>query len=278
MKKRKGINLKIILSLIALILVMLFTQIPAQGATNCYTDTFPDTDCDGLTDTDETTIPQCLSDQVNPQIACIPSVKDLFVILLPCDNAVNGTCSTGQSLLPTNPLSILSTAASQNLGITVHQINPAQVCCSSIRNVTTTQKAVRILESIASSANLGTSIPGTPNTTSDYAYVYTQTINNTVKSICGTSTCKDADGTTTIANVADKYKRHTIAHEIGHMMTLRAVSSTDIGSHYPTQTNVILDSSVYYVKAKGGYTFYIGSTYYTGTAYTPNDRDGAALR
>jgi len=137
---------------------------------------------------------------------------------------------------------------------------------------------------------MGLTLSGTADTAGD-ATVFTQRIINAVDGICkcgpasACSTCVDADQTTTGESaLIKKYIRHTEAHEAGHAMSLRAVSSTDIGEHYPSGTNVLLDSSVYYVQTTNKQTkvttnkFYIGSGYYTGTMYTPNDVAGAKLK
>lgn len=323
MKSREDISLRSALGLIAIILIMLFIQVPAHGATNCATVinsvTYPDTDCDGITDAEEAAeaaIPECGTGQMNPQPTCSPNGKDLFVMLLPCGDLLNNPTCPGVSKLPaTAPLGILSTAAI-DLGITVHQIDPSQTCCnthtvypaccdlssncnnipactSDIRNVTPKQMAVRILESTnINGTNLGLTLPpGTPNTAGD-ATVFTQRIINFVHGLCKCAdpnncpTCQDAlGGTQGEANIIAKFIRFAIAHEAGHAMTLRAVSSTDIGEHYPSGTNVLLDSSVYYTQStsKGVTTtkFYIGSNYYTCTSrckYAPNDTVSAALR
>lgn len=320
MKSREDISLRRALGLILMVLTVLLFQVPAQGATNCSTVinsvTYPDKDCDGITDTEETpatAIPQCGSG------ACNPDSEDLFVILMKCGDQYypyQSTCPNPTNL-PSNldPLGILSTAASA-LGITVHQIDPLQTCCNGTghivvpaccalgdncgavtactlnnRNVTPTQMAVRILEKTdTNGTDLGvTTPPGTPDTAGD-AVVFTQRIKNFVHGLCNCTapdncptTCYDAlDQTQGEANVIAKFMRHTIAHEAGHAMTLRAVSSTDIGEHYPQQTNVLLDSSVYYTQSKGVTKFYIGSGYYTCTSHCkygpPNDKDSATLR
>jgi len=334
MKKRKVINLRSILSLIALILVMLFIQIPAQGAT-CSTvisgTTYPDTDCDGLLDAEETQpIPQCSSTSEyqttwsscnangsgcsQTHTACNSTAMDLFAILLPCGDTNNPSLCQVASKLPTTPLGIFSTAARNVLGITVHQITPSYTCCSTnttvypaccntadtsnctaitsascTKNVTPTQMAVRILESTDTTApNLGYTLTGTVATAGD-ATVWTQKIINAVEAICkcgptsNCTTCVDVDGITIgEQNVIQKFIRHTIAHEAGHAMTLRAVSTTDIGEHYPSGTNTLLDSSVKVQQSTRSKvttsTWYIGSNYYTGTAVTPNDVGAAKLR
>ena len=321
MKKRKAVSLKSIVSLIAVILIMLLTQITAGAAevNYCITDIggtpYSDTDCDGITDDEESDIPQCSPSVCCPGIYC-DAPKDLFVILVPCEPS-NPQCPW-ITKLPEDPLYILTTAA-LDLHITVHQINSSQTCCDANsatvfpgcclnypstctlidsdptyceRNVTYNQKAVRIVEDTNTNGSiLGRTLPpGTPNTAGD-STIFTQRIINAVDSLCNCgatsncNTCVDAlDGTIGEAAVIDKYIRHNIAHEVGHAMTLKRLSATDIGYHYPSQTNVILDSSVYYVKTgkkkHPTYNFYIGSSYYTGTdpQYGINDLDGATLR
>ena len=254
MKKRQGIGIsKILWMLMATVMIIFLVQVHAQAQCVMTDGTGTlDTDCDGFKDTEETVIVQCLTGQVT-QIACEPAKKDLFIILLPM--ATN-------SLLPPNPLSMLSTSGQANLATTVHQISPEQVS-SDVRNVTSAQKAVRMIEFGGSNAYMGYSLPGTPNTTANAAYVYTNQISTTIDNLCGpTKPCKDADAVTvTKQSVKDKYIKHTIAHETGHMMNLRGGCTTDSGCHYPSQTNVILDASVSYVSSGGGKKFYIGSIF-----------------
>jgi hypothetical protein len=254
MKKIQGIGISNILCVLMIMTMSIVcVQVPAQAATNCLTGSELDADCDGLKDTEETQISQCGTGQVT-QVACASGKKDLFVILVPL---------TG-GLLPTNPLSLLSNAAGQNLAITVHQINANQVVTSTVRNVTSNQKALRILESNLVGSYVGYSSPGTPMTTADDAYVYTNKIYATVDTICGSKACVDADNeATTKQAVKEKYIRHTIAHESGHMMKLRGGCTTDAGCHYPSQTNSILDASVGYVSSGGGKKLYIGRSFVT---------------
>jgi predicted Zn-dependent protease len=120
---------------------------------------------------------------------------------------------------------------------------------------------------------MGYSLPGTPNTTADDAFVYTKKISTFIDTICGAKACKDADGEALDKQgVKNKYIKHTIAHETGHMMNLRGGCTTDSGCHYPSQTNVILDASVSYVNSGGGKKFYIGSP------FTPEDGANVRLR
>lgn len=292
MKGRKDISLRGALGLIAIVLIMLLVQVPAQGVMNC-TD---DSDCDGITTAQETSIPQCLlgSGQVT-QTLCDPNTKDLFVIFLPCGDPKNTICTTGTKLPDTTPLSTLITDASRDLAIKVHQINPTQTYNNSDRNVTDTQEAMRIFENTDTTGTaLGeTPVGGNPNTASD-ASVYTRNIINFVdsKCVCGPTQntctngnlCVAADGTTGEANVIAKYIKHTIAHEAGHEMALKATCSTDIGCHYPTPTSsrttpTHLDYAVYWTQSSShGVTttkFYIGSQYYMGS---PTDASGVRLR
>ena len=263
MKKRQGIGISKILWLLMIMTISIFLVQVHQVHAQCQTAGAMDSDCDGLTDTQETQISQCGAGQAT-QVACVPGIKDLFVILVP---------RTG-GLLPANPLSMLSTAGQTNLSITVHQLSANQVVANTVRNVTSTQKAVRILESNVVGSYVGYSQPGTPNTTVDEAYVYTNKIYATVDLICGTkSPCVDADNEAmTKQAVKEKYIRHTIAHESGHMMRLRAGCSTESACHYPEQSNNILDWQVAYVNSGSGKKFYLGRS------FTQEDRTNVQLR
>ncbi len=257
MKNEKAKYLKRLFGLTVICLALLFFRVPAQSATNCVTASGAlDSDCDGISDVEE----------ASPVagVTTSPALADLFVVL--------GPVSSG-SLLPGSPLNILMTSAA-SIGLNVHQIANNQILPNTARNVTASQKAVRVVESLYVGSYLGVSPQGTPDTTPDTgaSVVYTQTITNTVTGLCTPPKgkaliCNDADGITSGQQaVIDKYIRHTIAHETGHQLNLKYTCATDIGCHYPAITSAgqlpsIMDQSVYYVKGTGKITWYIGSRY-----------------
>ena len=265
MKKREGLGswMHVILMAVAVMgMSLLFVRVPADAAVTCPTISTADPDGDGFTDQQECdgiTLAngshfrgksEGVSQGLPRDQYLDPDTKDLFVILVPAS----------PSKIPANPLEFVSNPQSQGgLGIAVHVIGPTQA--DSNRYVTTTQKAVRVTESLdVSNLNiLGMSSCGTPNGL-DLATVYTQRIENHVKSV------NPAASPDFIAT----YIKHTIAHEVGHMVGPLAPKYTANygGYHYKTGTKVILDQSVYYK----------GTTLYIGTSYTSADQSGVKLK
>lgn len=215
-----------------------------------------DSDNDGLSDAQEqagitlgdgTPYPPCT--QGMDRTLCVdPATKDLFLILVPASG----------SLLPSNPLEFVTKSQSQGgLGIAVHLISQNQVLTGSDRNVTPSQKVVRVTEIVDTSASnvLGESDGcGTPNGM-DNARIYTKRIIDFVNS----------KYTGAPQSLIDTYIKQVIAHEIGHTVgPLKSPYDANCGGyHYctiqPPGTNVIMEQSVYY----SGITFYIGTIYTT---------------
>lgn len=254
-QKMRYINLQKTFWLITVVLVLLLSQTPVQGATNCLMASgAPDRDCDGFSDAEEASpIAGVQTD---------PAKADLFVILAPT--------STGTSLLQDNPLGTLIASAAP-IGLYVHQIAGP---ISGIRNVTATQKAIKVQESLYVGAYLGVSPQGNPDMVDDTgaSVVYTQKIKSTVAGLCTTSkgvalVCNDADGSTIGQQaVINKYIKHTVAHEASHQLNLKYTCDSTIGCHYTTitsgsQSPTIMDQSVFYVKGTKGVAWYIGSKY-----------------
>jgi hypothetical protein len=295
MKKGEGIKswtYAVLIMISALALAVVLIQTPVHAAVNCSTvssTSTTDSDLDGFTDYQECngiTLGDGSSfagkNSINPATSSAydranrldPDTKDVFVILVPA------TGGYFQSL--TNPLQYISNPTSAGgLGITVHQIGTNQVLSGTLRNVTSTQEAVRVTESLDTSSTnpLGFSNCGTPDGL-DFSTVYTQRIINFIKSVCGSNF---AAGNTNCADnsvppltgtaLLNKYIMHTIDHEVGHVLgPLAPVYNAKIGYHYVTGTNVIMDQSVYYT-SKGGKV-----TFYSGTTYTSADQSGVKFK
>ena len=223
-----------------------------------------------------------------------PNIPDVFVILAP---ATGGYFQYLTS--PPNPLQYVSNPTSQGgLGITIHYISSTQTqACGSktkppssrcVVTLPTPQQAVMVTESLDNTTTnpLGFSNTGTPDGP-DLSTVYTQRINTFISTTCGTAAygtanCADTSGVydsnTTLApanctncnfcNSANcaltlKYIKHTINHEVAHVLgPLAPVYNANYGGyHYKTGTNVIMDQSIYYTSIGGKVTFYIGTTY-----------------
>jgi hypothetical protein len=202
---------------------------------------------------------------------------------------------------PQNPLQYVSNPTSQGgLGITVHYIGNNQTFkCGTKpplsaydRCVTTTpvQQAVRVTESLDTSVTnpLGLSSTGTPNGP-DQSTVYTQRINNFIRTACGTlygtSNCADPSGVFDNYNTATgtndyaltlKYIKHTIDHEVAHLLgPLYPIFNATLGGyHTAPETGVIMDQSIAYTGPIGGKVTF----HYIGTTYTSVDQSGAHLK
>jgi hypothetical protein len=294
MKKGEGLKswtYPVLILISALALAVLPIQAPVHAAVDCskvISTSTTDSDLDGFTDFEEcngimlagnlfpgrTIINPATNSAYARADRLDPDTKDVFVILVQADG--------GYFRLLPNPLQYVSNPVSQGgLGITVHQISKSQVLSGTVRNATSTQKAAMVTESLdAKSTNpLGFSNTGTPNGL-DLSTIYTQRINNFIKSACGsaygTSNCADSSGvydTTNNLALTLKYIQHTIDHEVGHVLgPLAPVYNAKIGYHYVSGTNVIMDQSVYYT-SKGGKV-----TFYSGTTYTSADQSGVKLK
>ncbi len=231
-----------------------------------------DADLDGFAETDPITLyggavyPLC--GQGIDRATCLdPATKDLFVILVP---------ASPTKIPSANPLEFISNPmAAGGLGIAVHQIASGQANTSRVVTSSSTQKAMKITESLDITTKnldiLGTSNYGTPNGL-DAATVYTQRIFKFIESVCGTgflnnSNCLDSTGVRGQA-LLDKYVKHTIAHEAGHMMKLTKVSNSNYGGyHYaPSTTDPLLTmaQSVTYLRVGETVTFYLGVNFPSG--------------
>jgi len=272
MKDRKTMKSGMMWLLLSTLLAiaMVFAQTSTLAQVACPTSSTYDSDGDGFTDKEE-----CdgiwLAD--NSHFTSLdPNKKDLFLILIPAS----------PTNFPPDALQFVYT-----LPINIHLIQPGQATSNAdytldrivSSNSTLKQKAVRITESLqydAAQPNLplGTSGEGTPNGR-DSATVFTERIKNLVSSVYGYYN-------QTVQDDIDKYVKHVIAHEFGHMVRpLAPVSQADYvnfgGYHYKSgttvsKTNVILDQYVKYTVKGGNVIFYIG------TIYTPADIAGVTLR
>jgi hypothetical protein len=283
MKDRKAMKSGMMLLLIfsaALAISMASGQITAWAQVNCnpISDPDGDPDQDGFTNSEECNgimlanstdfFPGKNSAYERPY-RLDPDSKDLFVILVPAPGGYFSTLS--------NPLEFV-TQATGGLPITLHTITENQATPNRFVSSSSQQKAIRIIESLdtSNSIALGQAPVGTPNSFNDsfdQATIYTQNIIDNIELKCGarvnTSRCADTAGAYG-QELVDKYIKHTIAHETGHMVVLRYLDlskSSDfktymnIGNHYPTGTSVLLDQSVKFTDKSGKVTFYLGTVY-----------------
>jgi len=255
-----------------------FTKV---NATHTITATFAvDTDNDGIPDDLEKgagitltfpgvpgspfTYPPCVPTPPD-RTACVDwQTRDLFVVLV---SAANGYFS-GLS----NPLEYATKSVSAGgLPVTVHGIVlPAGYSDTSNRflNLNSAEKYVRITESMpvpdtGDPTVLGSSTCGTPD--QDLGTVYSQRIANHVTSVNPGAT----------SDFINKYIKHTIAHELGHMAgPLAPVYNANYGGyHYASEANdKIMNQFVYYTGTGSDAIFYIG------TSYTSADQAGVKLK
>lgn len=266
---------------VALVVGLLFLPAFAGAAT------VADADTDGLSDTEETngislppasptvTFPGCGGTVPAPGSArnlCLDKVtKDLFVIFTPL--ASDSSMPTFDDALE----SVWRPKASGGLEIATHRILATQVKTAP-RNVTATQKAVKVSESsnVTSTTVLGTSTYGTPNGTNN-VIVYTKRIQAFIDSVCtsGITSCTDSSGQATDkAAVAIRYIKHTIAHEVGHDVSLTRTSNAAYGGyHYATGTNTVMEQSVYKeYPTTSSVKFFVSDT------FTATDQGGSRLK
>ncbi len=193
--------------------------------------------------------------------------KDLFVILE----------QTTPSKFPANPLDALEfvrkprsqgglgeeVGQCSSTGITFHVIPGAQTQGDRFLNSLTAQKAVRITESldISDPKVLGSSTCGTPD--QDRGTVYTQRIENHVNSVYSPGTPPPG--------LIETYIKHTIAHELAHMVgPLAPTYNANFGGyHYQSLPNNLLMNQFVYNE---------GTTFYIGTIYSSADQSGAKLK
>jgi hypothetical protein len=235
----------------------------------------PDRDNDGISDyqelngitlADGTRIPG--RDNINPNTGLQyaradrldPDSKDLFVIL-------DRVKAPQVSKFPANPLEFaLKPQSEGGLGfITFHVINPEQTQGDRFLNSLSAQKAARVTESldVSDPQVLGSSTCGTPD--QDKGTVYTQRIESHVNSVY------QAAGATPPPSLIATYIKHTIVHELGHMVgPLAPVYNANYGgNHYKSEAND---------KIMNQFVYYTGTTFYIGTSYTSADQGGIKLK
>jgi hypothetical protein len=248
-----------------------FTKV---NAPHSITATFAvDTDNDGIPDAleqagislilpdGEHNFPHCPTNYPN----CVDETKrDVFVVLV---SAAGGYFS-GLS----NPLEYATKSVSAGgLPVTVHWIvlpDGYQDTSNRFLSPNSAEKYVRITESLdptmANPPVLGSSTCGTPD--QDLGTVYTQRIVNHLTSVFGT---------TPDPAFRDKYIKHTIAHELGHMVgPLAPVYNANYGGyHYASDANDQIMNQAVYVTGTGS-----NAVFYIGTSYTSTDQAGIKLK
>jgi len=276
MEKRKGIKLILILGVVAgAALVLALSPIQARAQ---------DSDWDGFTDQQEIEgITLCGGDpfpgsQTNLARASRldPYSPDLFVVV------VRQPGTYIPSPLPDQFYQMIS-----GLGVTVHEIDELQMCGDRKVSSASTQKGVKITESVdppdaidvtecPGCANwpdcpsvdiadtgccpyyqmsVGEANRGTPNEL-DFGTVYTERIRWYVD-----CTYQQANQTSYPPDVLETYILHTIAHEVGHNMVLRKKYTSRYWYHYSSRDKVVMSKSVSVKTQRGTVTFQIGTEF-----------------
>lgn len=285
-KKEVSIKMKkaILMSIVIGLMSMFITILPAKQAlavVNCASATSADSDndgfndqleCTGITLMDNSIFPSC---RTNPNLTrnlCLdPDSPDLFIVLVPAN----------PSNFPANPLEFVSAPkANGGLGIAAHAIQNSQTfqclpegtICADDRKVTSssTQKAIRIVEDLDVSTldivGAASSENQTPNAFLALATIYTGRIKKNLENTYAPT------GTAVPLSLTEKYIKHTIAHETGHLVKLSPVTVRGIGYHYKTGSNYELDYSTS-CSVKGSSVNCI-----IGTIYTATDQSGFRLK
>jgi hypothetical protein len=277
----------------ALVAALVLSVLPGRvwAAVDCNAvlaagETGVDSDNDGFTDFQECSgitlvggtlvvLPPCGPSSV--RTTCVdPNTKDLFVIYAPA----------APSLLPAtfNPFGTVSAygvtfTGLSNLGVTVHQITPLQAGTDRTVTSVSTEKAVRVAESLDTNGTiLGNCQWGTPLGL-DGCVIYTQRIMNFIASTCGTNAIVTPSGVASNANdVFLAYAVHTFLHETGHTtggMTATYNSSYG-GNHYKCGAGTMMEQCVTYSTKGGKCSFNISGGWNTTT--NPTDQSTIKLK
>jgi len=200
--------------------------------------------------------PECVS----------PNQRDVFVVLVP---APGGHFSTLE-----NPLEYVTKSVSAGgLPLTVHwQVLPEGSSDTSNRFLSgfCAQKYVRITESLNMTGDLavlGSSTCGTPD--QDLGTVYTERIEDHVNSVYSPDSLPPG--------AVETYIKHTIAHELGHMVgpLAPAYNANYGGYHYASAANDQIMNQFVYSTGTGAAGDVI---LYIGTSYTSADQAGIKLK
>ena len=273
---------RVVLAVVVTLLIAMAVAMPstrAWAAVNCANATAGstiDSDGDGLTDYEEctgitlidgTSVPYCGNSPGGGAGCLDPNRKDVFVIVVP---AANG------SLLPAgfNPFTRRFTSATglaatafSALGVTTHQITAAQALSDrtvpGVGGVASLlqQKAIRVAESLDTSAStLGQCNWGTPGGL-DGCVVFTQRIQNFLNTNCPNGSSSNQ----TVAQLFQDYVTHTFIHEAGHSLggLTATYDSRYGGNHYPAMssksgTAVMMEQFESYTVRSGVCTFNYG--------------------
>jgi hypothetical protein len=258
-------------------------QVPSGSTTDSDRDGFTDRqECDGITTlgTRPKTFPRCVADTsgvIQNRAACVdPDSRDVFVIYRPLSS---GSLLTGTDVpagFPFGPLQYPCTrsdgtswcgsagtlryAGFTALGLTAHQLTPEEAASDRTVSSVSTQKAVRISESLdtSSPAELGYCSYGTPLGL-DGCTIFTQRAKNFIDTKCNTA----KDNVTNRRQVLLAYATFLAIHEAAHALGgLTSTNDPNVGGyHYASSSRVMMSQAAEYSTQGKRCTWYIPSAW-----------------
>jgi hypothetical protein len=208
-----------------------------------------DSDSDGFTDFQEcggtsgqgitlangTVVPTCPALPPN-RTACVdPNSRDLFVIYAPASPSLLPAGFNPFAFGPQQPVYGVAFRGLTTLNLTVHQITPAQAFADRTVTTVSTQKAVKLSESLDTSGSiLGFCQWGTPNGI-DGCTVYTQRIKSFINTTCaGLNVFTPGGVASNVDAVFLAYAIHVSLHETGHTTggATNVYNASYGGNHY----------------------------------------------
>jgi hypothetical protein len=228
-------------------------------------------------------IPRCAATALVPgslarQDCVDPDSPDLFIMLSVPANSVLATLglnpATGNRLPMLDFLA--KPKADGGLGLALHRLAPTAPATSfrTDRRVmpvvagASTQKAVKMTESLTIGNLVGFCQWGTPNTpsTGGQCTVYTAKIRAVVQAACPANTvcalAGGADGVAGVNAVVTKYIRQAFAHEAAHAMLRTNSDVREVPQHHlASESNAITEEFEVFKVATSGVTWYISDDF-----------------
>jgi hypothetical protein len=215
-------------------------------------------ECAGITLADGSPVPSCVTSPAPPRATCLhPNSKDLFIVYAPAPGTL---LPVGFNAFSHASVYDVTFTGLDALGVTVHQITPAQAGADRTVTSASPQKAIRVAESLDTNGTiLGNCQWGTPGGL-DGCVVYTRRIRNFITSTCGTNPILTPGGrSSNVDEVFLAYVIHTFLHETGHTtggMTATYNSSYG-GYHYRCGAGTLMEQCVTYSTKGNKCTFNI---------------------
>jgi hypothetical protein len=230
----------------------------AVAQTTCPAPSRLDTDLDGFDDAQELAGVTLVSGQT---VQTDPARKDAFIVVALASNSLVQQVFGATPFNPFTPVTYVGSGVNVSfnglaaLGLNVHMLSDQDTTPDRIVDGCgiTTQKAVRIAESIDTNGTiLGNCQWGTPNDL-DGCVVYSQRIKNFIDTTCPGNT---PDERTLMFKA---YITQSFLHEMGHSLGGLAsqYNSRTGGYHYKTGSGYVMDQSISYTAKSGRCTWTI---------------------